>query len=62
MSDILLYILVSLPLIFVLLVIASIGSTSDYTPMTYDEEVKWLMEEQGLSREEAEEIANLPWR
>jgi hypothetical protein len=32
-----------------------------YKHMGFDEEVKWLME-QGLTKEEAEEIANLPWK
>lgn len=34
------------------------GCETTYEPMGYDEEVKWL-KEQGLTQEEAEEIANL---
>lgn len=30
-----------------------------YERMSFEEEVKWLMEEHGLTKEEAEEIANL---
>jgi hypothetical protein len=33
-----------------------------YEPMSFDEEYWWLTEEQGLSHEEATEIANIPWR
>jgi hypothetical protein len=32
---------------------------ASYTPMTFDEEVKWLMEEHKLTRKEAEDLANM---
>lgn len=34
-----------------------------HTPMSYDEEMRWLMEDHGLTWEEANEIASLSsWR
>ncbi len=38
------------------------GSAMTYTPMTYDEEMRWLMEDHGLTWEEAHEYASLPSR
>lgn len=32
-----------------------------HTHMSYDEEIDWLMKEHRLTKEEAVEIANLPW-
>lgn len=33
--------------------------TPSFKTMSYDEEVEWLMKDHGLSRKEAEEIADL---
>lgn len=33
-----------------------------YRHMSYDEEIEWLMKDYKLTKEEAEEIAKLPWK
>ncbi len=38
------------------------GADIPYRHMSYEEEVEWLMKENNLTKEEAEEIANLPWK
>lgn len=62
MDEILLKILAFLavlsPLILLALVLEGI-SPVQYTPMSYDEEMKWLMEEHGLTWEEANEFASI---
>ena len=54
-------ILICLPLLLIWSVIEGM-SPVQYTPMSYDEEVAWLINKHGLSQKEAEEIADLPWR
>ncbi len=39
-----------------------LASPEPYVPMTYDEEMDWLMNQHGLSHEDADEIASLPYR
>lgn len=38
------------------------GFDDPFEPMSYEEEIDWLVNEQGLSEEEAKKIAELPWR
>lgn len=47
-----------LPLLLLLGAIAGMCQGSQHTPMTYDEEMMWLMKDHGFSEEEAEDIAN----
>lgn len=42
--------------------ILSAATPHQQIPMSYDEEVEWLIAQHGLSREEAEDIADIPWR
>ncbi len=42
----------------ILMLLAMCAPQQGYRPMPFDEEVEWLMA-QGLSKEEAEEIANI---
>ena len=52
----------SLPLVVIFLALGGMCQSRQYDPMSYDEEMRWLTEDCGLSREEADEIANLPSR
>lgn len=48
---------------FLLLGLALDGCCStQYIPMTYEEEMQWLMQDHGLSWEEANEYASIPNR
>ncbi len=62
MMDILALILGSLPLGVIFLALGGMCQSRQYNPMSYDEEMRWLTENCGLSQEEADEIANLPSR
>lgn len=48
------------PLAFLGIIMDGFGG-SQYTPMSYDEEMRWLMEDHGLTWEEADEYASLPY-
>ena len=53
-------VLVPLAILGMLMLALSASGNDQYTPMTFDEEVRWLMEDCGLDREYAEELANIP--
>ncbi len=50
-----------LPLVLLCGAIAGMGPVQ-YDPMSYDEEMRWLTEEHGLSREEADGYASISHR
>lgn len=58
MLEVLAMLAVLSPLILLAFILDGI-SPAQHTPMTYDEEMKWLMEENGLTWEEADEYASI---
>jgi hypothetical protein len=58
MLEVLAMLIVLLPLIVLALILEGI-SPAQHIPMTYDEEMKWLMNEHGLTWEEANEFASI---
>ena len=53
--------LFALGLTFSMLYCLSGGADIPYHHMSYDKEIEWLTKTCGLTKEEAEDIANIPW-
>ena len=51
--------LVGLTIITIILIAISGLQEKDYMPMSYDEEMDWLMNVHGLSKKEADEYASI---
>ena len=53
------YVLMGIVILIPIFTLWGLFSSDQYTPMSYDEEYKWLTETCGLSHEEAEEYCNM---
>jgi len=57
-----LVVLIPISMLGMIMLALSAAGKDQYTPMTFDEEVEWLIRDYGLDREYAEELANIPHR